>query len=85
MYRVSRCAANGITISQLGRDSGRGKVLCLAVKCWLRVLQADKEELVKGCCEWQISDLKFESWANELSEELDTVRLVCISQNPTGE
>jgi hypothetical protein len=55
------------------------------VKCWLRVLQADKEELVKGCCEWQISDLKFESWANELSEELDTVRLVCISQNPTGE
>jgi hypothetical protein len=36
---------------ELGRDSRREKVLCLAVKYWLRTLQMDKEELVRVCFE----------------------------------
>jgi hypothetical protein len=42
---IPRFAANGVAEIELGRDSRRGKVLCLAVKYWLRTLQVDKEEL----------------------------------------
>jgi hypothetical protein len=40
----------------------RGKVLCLVVEYCLRTLQMDKEELVRGCYEWQISNLKLKVW-----------------------
>jgi hypothetical protein len=29
-----------------GRDSVRGNIVCLAVKCWLRILHMDSDELV---------------------------------------
>jgi hypothetical protein len=46
---IPRFAANGVAKIELGRDSRRDKVLCLAVKYWLRTLQMDKEELVRVC------------------------------------
>jgi hypothetical protein len=36
---------------EMGRDTRRGKKLCLVVKCWLRVLQFEKKLLVRECCE----------------------------------
>jgi hypothetical protein len=48
---ILRFAANGVAEIELERDSRRGKVLCLAVKYWLRTLQMDKEELVGVCYE----------------------------------
>jgi hypothetical protein len=61
---------NGVAKLELGRDSRRGKVLCLAVKYWLQILQMGKEELGRVCYEWQMNNLKFGSWAKKLSEEL---------------
>jgi hypothetical protein len=43
VLRVPRFAANGKCAElDLGRDSGRGKLLCLVVKYWLRILKVDK-------------------------------------------
>jgi hypothetical protein len=39
-------------------------------------LQIDKEELVGGCNEWQINNLKFGSLAKKLSEELNKIYFV---------
>jgi hypothetical protein len=52
---------------------GRGKVLCLAVKYWLRILQIDKKEFERECYEWQLNNLKFRSWARKVrkSEKYD--------------
>jgi hypothetical protein len=51
ILRIPRFAANGVAELELGRDSRRGKVLCVAVKYWLRILQMDRGELVRGCYE----------------------------------
>lgn len=40
---IYRCAANRVAELELGTDGMRGKVLCLAVKYWLRILQMDEE------------------------------------------
>jgi hypothetical protein len=61
ILRIPRYAANGVAELEMGRDSRRDKVLCLAVKYWLRILQKDKGELIRGCYVWQISNLKFGS------------------------
>jgi hypothetical protein len=37
ILRVPRLAANGVAELELGRDSRRGKALCLAAKYWLRI------------------------------------------------
>jgi hypothetical protein len=47
----------------------------LAVKYWLRTLQMEKEELVRVCFDWQVNNLKFESWASKLSEQLSKIGL----------
>jgi hypothetical protein len=57
ILRIPRFAANGVAEVELGGDSRRGKVLCLAVKYWLRTVQTDKEELVRVCFEWQVMNL----------------------------
>jgi hypothetical protein len=44
---IPRFAANGVAEIELGMDNRRRKVLCLAVKYWLRTLQMDKEEQVR--------------------------------------
>jgi hypothetical protein len=54
---ILRFAANRVAELELGRDSRRGIVLCLAVKYWQRTLQMDKEELVRVCYEWQVNNL----------------------------
>jgi hypothetical protein len=48
------------------------------VKYWLRILQIDKKKLIRGCYVWQISNLKFGTWAIKLSEELDKIELGCV-------
>jgi hypothetical protein len=50
---IPRFSANGVAEVELGRDSRRGKVLCPAVKYWLRTLQM---ELVRVCYEWQVNN-----------------------------
>jgi hypothetical protein len=67
---IPRFATNGVAEVQIGRDSRRGKVLCLAVKYWLRTLQMAKEEPVRVCYEWQVNNFEFDSWARKLSEQL---------------
>jgi hypothetical protein len=37
-----QCFENGIAKLELGTDIKSGKVLCLPVKQWLRILQVDK-------------------------------------------
>jgi hypothetical protein len=72
---IPRFAANRVAEVELGRNSRRGKVLCLTVKYWLRTLQMDKEELVRVCYEWQINNLEFDSWARKLSKQLSKIGL----------
>jgi hypothetical protein len=52
-----------------------GKVLCLAVKYWLRTLQTNKIELVRVRFEWQLSNFEFDSWASKLNEQLSKIGL----------
>jgi hypothetical protein len=78
---ILRFAANGVAEVELGRDGRRGKVLCLAVKYWLRTLQMDKEEPVRVCYEWQVNNLEFDSWARKLSEHLSKIGLGYIWQD----
>jgi hypothetical protein len=72
---IPRFAANKVAEIELGRDSRRGKVLCLAVKYWLRTIQMDKEELVRVCFEWQVNNLEFDSWASKLNKQLSKIGL----------
>jgi hypothetical protein len=78
---IPRYAANGFAELELGRDSRRGKVLCLAVKYWKRTLQVDKEELVRVCYEWQVNNLEFDSWTRKLSKQLSKIGLGYVCQN----
>jgi hypothetical protein len=71
LFRIHRFAENGVAELELRRDSRRGEVLCLFVKYWLKSLQMDVEEPVRGYFEWQINELKFGSWAKKLSKELN--------------
>jgi hypothetical protein len=71
---IPRFAVNRVAEVELGRDSRRGKVLCL-VKYWLRTLQMDKEELIRVCFEWQVNNFEFDSWASKLSEQLSKIGL----------
>jgi hypothetical protein len=58
---IPRFAVKGVAELELGRDSSRGKVLCLAVKYWQRTLQMDKEELARMSYEWQVNCTEFDS------------------------
>jgi hypothetical protein len=51
---IPRFAANGVAELELGRDSRRGKVMSTSVKYWQRILQMDKDDLVRVCYDWQI-------------------------------
>jgi hypothetical protein len=69
---IPRFTMNEVAELELGRDSRRGTELCL-VKYWLRILQMDKEELVRVCYEWQTNYLEFGSWAKKLSKQLSKI------------
>jgi hypothetical protein len=67
---LPRCAVNGMAEMELGRDSKRGKVMWLAVKYWQRMMHMDIQDLVRQCYEWQKGNMRFESWAKKMKEEL---------------
>jgi hypothetical protein len=47
--RIPRFSVNGVAELEMNTGSRRGKVLCLVVKYWPRILQMEKEEIVRGC------------------------------------
>jgi hypothetical protein len=80
---MPRSAANNVAELELGRVSRRGKVLNRITKFWLRLLGMDSLELIKLCYEWQMKNLKVDSWAKKLKDELEKMGLAYISQNQT--
>jgi hypothetical protein len=66
LIQVPRSAVNGEMELELGRNSRRGEVLCATVKYWIRIVHMGTQYLVRECNEWQINNLKLESWARKL-------------------
>jgi hypothetical protein len=64
-----RFAINIVDKCEFGRDTRRGKVLCMIVKYWLRLLHMDIHEIIRNCYEWQINHLQLESEAKELKHK----------------
>ncbi|KDR17814.1 hypothetical protein L798_08243 [Zootermopsis nevadensis] len=81
---IPRVGANGVAEVELGRDSRRSKVLGLVTKFWLRILQMDRDDLVRRCYDWQVLNLKIGGWAKGVKEELDKLGLGYIWQDPQG-
>jgi hypothetical protein len=44
---LPRCAANGITEMELGRDGRRGKAMWVAVKFWQRTMHMDIQDSIR--------------------------------------
>jgi hypothetical protein len=78
---MPRSAANNVAELELGRVSRRGKVLSRITKFWLRLLGMESSELIKLCYEWQIKNLRVDSWMKKLKEELESIGLAYIWQN----
>jgi hypothetical protein len=76
-----RCAENGAAEIELGRDSKRGKTMSLTLKYWQRILCMDNQELVKKCYDWQKDNIKSDSWAKRVKEELENIGLASVWQN----
>jgi hypothetical protein len=81
---MPRSAGNTVAELELGRDSRRGKVLCMTVKYWIRLLSMDSEETARVCYEWQLNNLKVDGWARKLKEELGKMGLTYIWQSQLG-
>jgi hypothetical protein len=43
---------------KLGTDSRKGKMLCIIVKHWYKILLMERDKLLKCCNEWQIGNPK---------------------------
>lgn len=71
VFRVPRFSENR-TADWTWEIQREGKVVCLDVKYWLRILQMEMEELVKGCYEWQINILKFNLGKRNDKEKIQT-------------
>jgi hypothetical protein len=41
----------------------------------------DNQELVKKCCDWQKDNIKSDSWAKRVKEELEKIILASVWQN----
>jgi hypothetical protein len=65
-----RFAANGVAELELVIDCRRGKVMSILVKYWQRILQMDKDDLVRMCYDWQINNAQYDGWVNKLEKEL---------------
>jgi hypothetical protein len=52
-----RSAVNGEAELELWGSSSSGEVLCATVKCWIRIMRVDTQELARECCEWRINNL----------------------------
>jgi 1,2-phenylacetyl-CoA epoxidase catalytic subunit len=80
---IARFVANGVAELELGRDSRRGEVMITLVKNWQRILQMDKDDLVRVCYDWQIHNVQYGGWAKKLEKELNKIGLEHSWQNPT--
>jgi 1,2-phenylacetyl-CoA epoxidase catalytic subunit len=80
---IPRFAAHVVIELELGRHSRRVKVMSTLVKYWQRILQMDKDELVRVCYDWQINNVQYNSWTKKLEKELNKIGLGHIWQNPT--
>jgi hypothetical protein len=78
---VPRCAANEAAEIELVRDSRTGKTMRLTLKYWQRILRMDNQESVKKCYDWQKDNIKSDSWAKIVKEELEKIDLASIWQN----
>jgi hypothetical protein len=78
---IPRFAANGVAELELGTDSRRDKVMSTLVKYWQRILQMDKDDLVRVCYDWQIN-AQYDGWEKKLEKELNKIGLGHIWQNP---
>jgi hypothetical protein len=72
----------GVAKLELGRYSGRGKVMSTLVKYWQRILQMDKDDLVRVCYDWQINNAQYNGWGKKLEKELNKIGLEHIWRNP---
>jgi hypothetical protein len=45
------------------------------VKYWQRILQMDKDDLVRVCHDWQINNEQYDGWAKKLEKELNKIGL----------
>jgi hypothetical protein len=61
-----RFVANGVAELELSRDSRRGKVMSTLVKYWQRILQMDKDDLLRVCYDWQMNNVQCDGWAKKL-------------------
>jgi hypothetical protein len=41
------------------------------VKYWQRILQMDKDDLVRACYDWQINNVQYDDWAKKLEKEIN--------------
>jgi 1,2-phenylacetyl-CoA epoxidase catalytic subunit len=80
---IPRFAANWVAELKLGRDSRRGKVMITLVKYWQRILQMNKNDLVRVCYDWQINNVQYDGWAKKLEKGLNKIGLGHIWRNPT--
>jgi hypothetical protein len=70
------CALAAIRARLLGKAAHKSVVFILGTlratlvvsKFWLRLLSTDSSELIKLCYEWQMENLKVDSWAKKLKE-----------------
>jgi hypothetical protein len=83
IFGIPSFSANGVAVLELGRDSRRGKVMSTLVRYWQRILQMDKDDLVRVCYDWQINNAQYDGWAKEFEKELNKIRLGHIWRNPT--
>jgi hypothetical protein len=52
------------------------------VKYWQRILQMDKDDLVRVRYDWQINNAQYDSWAKKLEKKLNKIGLghICGTQ-----
>jgi hypothetical protein len=80
---ITKFAANGVAELELGRNTRRVKVMSTLVKYWQRILQMDKDDLVRVCYDWQINNVHYDGWAKKLEKELNKTGLGHIWWNTT--
>jgi hypothetical protein len=81
---ILRSAANGVTELKLGRDRRRGKVMSTLVRYSQKILQMDKDDLVRVCYDLQINNAQDAGWAKTLKKDLNKIGLEHSWRNPTN-
>jgi hypothetical protein len=50
---------------RLGRDNRIGRMMCIVVKYWLRLLNVGIHEVVRKSYEWRMNNIRVDSWVNK--------------------